>query len=206
MSTEKDYRTLVYQVVRTAENGYQRDKVWVHSQRRASTANAIINAIDNKAGYGYGKPAEEGKAIAERWGKCYSRMLDAGHSEYFDYDIGYSFSLDYLHSATKNEDGTVAHCSPSVEVNGSMAMLSWSNKIVQKVGAMVERIRAKDRAKSEGRKYNPYDARNVGNWSIENIQEVKRALDALGIVEVERYRDGIENNFSFLVAVKNEKK
>jgi hypothetical protein len=190
---------LCFQSIRRNEYGSDRDVIHIASQRRVSVIERLAGTVDNRAGYGMSTTPEEGLRIAAKQGTAYREMLDAGHKELFDYEIGRSFEIDNLVS---NYGG---HCSPSINVSGDLGELNWCHKVINKIASTVEKNRSKERVKagSEVMYMRWQDLqREAGSWSLEIHDKVIEALNSMGAVEIERYKSATIQHFEHLVAVK----
>jgi hypothetical protein len=172
---------LTYQLTQVTEYGSKRDKLWIAAHMRRNTSADLAATIGNIAGY-------RDESIAQKMRFRFATMLDAGHTVYYGYGVNNSFALDYLLTDAGE------HCSPNLEVDGDYNKLNWAHKIVNKLVRTVEKLRTQSNPNGH--------ERNPGSWSLESLTEVMQALDKMGAVKVERYKDPYDPYFSELVAVK----
>jgi len=198
----RDKGKLIYRVRRATEHGYTADSLWIAEYDEESATTRLAGTVENRAGYGSGEDPVKRAEIAARMGRVFAAMLDAKIETFYDYGYNdHSFSIGFQVYANP-EAPRPDYCHPRLDFPSSVAGARWAMKLIEKVGRKVERTKAKAHSAERGYDCEP---RDVGDHSIEQLQDVTIALDQIGAVRVEDWIGPSEGWYSpprYFVAAK----
>jgi hypothetical protein len=170
---------LVYQVERhRLDGGYFHDKIMVAECYKVDTAERIAGTVDNKDGYGT-------LEAAQRMGRCYQQLLDAGHKTYFEHSYSgqrHNFTITYQVYEV-DPDGTTRYCAPSFDWPTNYQGAKWAMNLAERIGKRMERAWAKEQDRD------PRDAREVVENSFRDFRAFLTALEKMGAMRVKTWRE-----------------
>ncbi len=188
---------LIYRVTRdTSHGGYTTDKLWVGEYAAADAAERLAGTIDNKAGYNSDAP-DGGAEVAARMGRGFAKLIADGHTRFYDWCFhARSFSIGY--QVYQDADAERPnYCRPGLDLPGELTSANWALALLNKVARRIERRRA--RARGHG-----FDARDVQDESIKQMQDVIEALEASGAIRCEDWTGPADGHWplTYLVPVR----
>lgn len=184
-------KKLTYSVSRRlSEGGYIIDSLRIGEYSLESTKESLDGAVDNKAGYGTAE-------AARRMEEAFAKLQADGHDTYFDTCLSErSFSMDF--QVYENPEAERPHycCTARLELPSKLSAAKWALALVEKIGRTVEKMKAAERHKDDPHPSQGFhaEARPVSEQSIAQLQDVVAALDKMGLVRVERWKES--NNWA----------
>lgn len=169
-----DKTQLTYETYQSEAHGYQFTHVVVRDMYVEDVEEHLERTVDNKAGYGT-------MAIAEKEGRRFQAMLDAGHDRYFEHKTyGRTIHLKWQHYE-RDEDGRQRYCSVAYEDLGrSFGQIENAMRFLRVVGRRVQKDWGGD------------PRGTVTDHNFKTPQEVLRVLARMKKTAQVRYDRGLE--------------
>lgn len=193
---------LIYRVNREhSDGGYVIDHLEIMEYDENDTAERLAGTVDNRDRYNT-DAADHGVETAARMGRVFSAMLAAGYTKFFDYAYR-ALSIRIRYQVYRNpEADRPDYCAPEVRLPGDLRGIRAALRLINRLGARIERKRAKDLSRQRCYVVEP---RDIDDATIAQLQDVADALDHVGAVKVESWQapaDGWHVPPSYFVPVR----